>query len=180
MLSPLLVGETGNVFVQLIRYTIVGALAFVVDFGALFVFTEYAGLHYLVSAALAFGLGVTTNYCLSVLWVFDKRTVGNAGIEFLIFALLGIMGLGINELLLFTLTEFAGLHYLGSKVVATGLTYVWNFVSRKVLLFTIAPARAEAALAGNRRAHVLQTKLETQSPKVVRAREASDHVHVLR
>jgi len=47
---------------QFAQYVLVGGLAFVVDFTALFVLTDYFGLHYLVSASLAFLLGLITNY----------------------------------------------------------------------------------------------------------------------
>jgi putative flippase GtrA len=133
----LFAGATNNTLVQLFRYTFVGGIAFVVDFAALFLLAEFCKIPYLVSAALAFLLGVTTNYAISVIWVFDKRTVRSRGTEFAIFALLGIVGLGINEVSMYGLTEFAGLHYLLSKIVSTVITYAWNFLSRKAILFTI-------------------------------------------
>ena len=43
-------GKTDNTIVQLFRYTFVGGFAFVVDFGLLYVLTEYAHFHYLLSA----------------------------------------------------------------------------------------------------------------------------------
>jgi hypothetical protein len=49
-----LFGATGSVLHQFARYSVVASLAFVVDFGSLYVLTESAGLHYLVSAAVAF------------------------------------------------------------------------------------------------------------------------------
>jgi putative flippase GtrA len=49
-----------------------------VDFGSLYVLTEYAGVYYLVSAAAAFLLGLSTNYALSVAWVFGTRAVSSA------------------------------------------------------------------------------------------------------
>jgi putative flippase GtrA len=146
LLGSLFKGETDNTLIQLFRYTVVGGLAFVIDFGALFSLTEFCHVHYLVSAALAFTLGLATNYGLSVLWVFNKRAVRNALVEFVIFALLGVMGLGINELTMYSLTELAGFHYLASKLFATGLTYVWNFVSRKLILFSFPPGEAEDSL----------------------------------
>jgi putative flippase GtrA len=146
MLRSSITDETSNTLIQFLRYTVVGGLAFVIDLGALFVLTEFFYIHYLVSAALAFCLGLAVNYCLSIVWVFDKRTLKNPVAEFVIFGLLGVMGLGLNELLIFLLTGLGGVHYLGSKAVATALTYVWNFLSRKILLFTFSPTEAEPSL----------------------------------
>lgn len=144
-----LLGKAETTRQQLLRYTVVGGLAFVVDFGSLFLLTEYAGLHYLLAAALAFMLGLTTNYLLSITWVFNERSLRSPAAEFLVFALLGVVGLGLNELLLFTLTGLFGLHYLGSKVIATGVTFAWNFLSRKFTLFTRPTPTAQPAESGD-------------------------------
>jgi putative flippase GtrA len=143
-LASLFAGRTESTLLQLFRYTLVGGLAFLVDYSSLFLLKEFGGLHYLWAAALAFILGVVTNYCLSVTWVFGKRAVQNRQIEFLIFALLGVLGLGMNELAMFLLTSVAGLHYLVSKLVSTAITYAWNFISRKTLLFSISSEERDA------------------------------------
>src|SRR5262245_24703728 len=115
MLEKLLKQKTDNTLVQLLRYGVVGGLAFVVDFGALYVLTEHLRLYYMHSAALAFLAGLTTNYLLSVLWVFQKRTFQNRFVEYGIFGLLGVLGLGLNQVLIYSLTEYIGFHYLFSK-----------------------------------------------------------------
>jgi hypothetical protein len=76
-------GPTGNLLDQFARYVVVGGLAFVVDFGLLCLLTELVRLHYLISAAVAFPCSVVTTYCLSRLWVFDRRTLENPGLELL-------------------------------------------------------------------------------------------------
>ena len=73
---------------QLFRYTLVGGLAFVVDFGTLALLTERLGIHYLHAAAISFVLGLSINYGLSVFWVFDKHRLDNRFREFAIFSLL--------------------------------------------------------------------------------------------
>jgi putative flippase GtrA len=142
-LTPLFIGETDNAAVQLFRYALVGGLAFVIDFGSLFTMTEFGGLPYLWSAAFAFVLGLLTNYVISVTWVFDKRAVTNRQVEFVIFGLLGVLGLGINEVSMFVLTNIIGLHYLVSKLVSTAMTFLWNYLSRKILLFSFSAKESE-------------------------------------
>lgn len=134
-IDALLKGRTDNTFVQLFRYLFVGGGAFLVDFGALYVFTELARFHYLVAAALAFVLGLATNYALSVSWVFSSHKMANRWIEFAVFALIGIVGLGLNELIIWQCTETLGLHYLVSKLVAAAIVLFWNFFARKFALF---------------------------------------------
>ena len=150
MLSPkldsLVKQRTDNTLIQLLRYAFVGGLAFVVDFGSLYALTDYLGIYYLHSAALAFLLGLTTNYLLSVFWVFQKRSFQNRFVEYMIFGLLGVLGLVLNQGLMYFLTEDLCCHYLFSKMMATGLVFLWNFGSRKLILFHYAPPCVSAVL----------------------------------
>ena len=120
---------------QLCRYTLVGAIAFAFDFGALFGFTHFLGVHYLLSAGMAFLIGLCVNYALSTQWVFRRRSIRSKSVEFLLFALIGVAGLGLNELLIWFFTEITGFHYLLSKIVSTVFVYLWNFFARKYSLF---------------------------------------------
>lgn len=131
----LLFGPATSPSVQLFRYTLVGGTAFVVDFSALTALVSIAGLHYLAAAAIAFLGGLLTNYALSVMWVFPERRVKSPLAEFGIFAGIGVLGLGINELTMWLLTSLAGLDYRASKLAAAVVVYVWNFTARKRALF---------------------------------------------
>jgi putative flippase GtrA len=134
-LWALLFGATERLLHQFIRYFIVGGLAFLVDFSSLYLLTEFAGLHYLNSAAIAFLFGLAVNYSLSLLWVFDRRTMKSAMVEFLIFAVIGIVGLGLNEAIMWVVREKIGFHYMGAKAVSAGIVLIWNFGARKFVLF---------------------------------------------
>lgn len=128
-------GKTDNTYFQLIRYTFVGGLAFLVDFGTLYLLTEFFHLHYLLSAGIAFLLGLITNYLLSIRWVFTARSVRSKKVEFLVFAVIGLIGLGLNELFLWIFTDLLGIYYLLSKILTTIMVYLWNFFARKYILF---------------------------------------------
>ncbi len=136
MLDKLIKDRTDSTLIQLFRYTFVGGFAFVVDFGTLFVLTEFAGMHYLASATVAFALGLLTNYAISVVWVFSRSRFSSRWIEFAVFGGIGLVGLGINDGCMWTLTELAGAHYMLSKVGSTTIVYLWNFFARKYLVFS--------------------------------------------
>ena len=127
--------KADTTLVQFVRYTFVGGLSFLVDAGTLVLATEWLELHYLVSAIIGFQVGLATNYALSTLWVFSRRVMRHRGWEFVLFAAVGLVGLGINELVLWFLTGFVGVHYGGSKCAAAVLVYLWNFSARKLTLF---------------------------------------------
>jgi len=135
VLNTLFVKGTDKTHIQFFRYIIVGGLAFIVDFSSLFIFTEYLGIYYLISAALAFILGLIINYYLSVSWVFDKRTLNNRTLEFSVFTAIGIVGLGLNEIFMWFFTEELKLYYLISKIISAIIILFWNFIARKFTLF---------------------------------------------
>ena len=120
---------------QLFRYTIVGGFAFIIDFGSLVLLTSVFHVYYLYSAAIAFMLGLSTNYSLSITWVFSTRSLSNRYAEFAIFAWTGIIGLGLNEFFMWLFTDIGHQHYVVSKIVSTFLVFSWNFLSRKFILF---------------------------------------------
>ena len=134
-ISELFKEQTDTASIQLLRYTFVGGIAYLLDIACLFTLTEYLGVQYLISAAIAFLLGLITNYCLSTVWVFHKRKVEAKSLEFSVFALIGIVGLGLNELFIWFFTEYIGFHYLESKIVSSVFVYLWNFLMRKYTLF---------------------------------------------
>ena len=117
------------------RYFLVSVVALAIDFALLIGLTELVGLHYLVSNLLASAAGVTAAYVGSLLWVFKRRRLHNRAAEYVIFVIVGVGGLGVNEAVLWLLTDFAGLHYALSKIGASGLSFIFNYVVRKVLLF---------------------------------------------
>ena len=128
-----------KIFLQksIVRYAAVGAIATLFDGGALYLFTEFAQFHYLVSAAIGFSVGVFVNYILSIHWVFKERVVANAKIEFLIFAVIGVLGLLWNEVIIYGLVDKLQVHYLLAKGISVLLVFFWNYFARKTILFSV-------------------------------------------
>lgn len=135
LFHKLFYGSTDKLLVQFVRYFFVGGFAFVVDFGLLYILTEYAGLHYLLSATLSFIAGLLVNYIISCLWVFNGSKFKNRLVEFLFFAAIGVVGLALNDTLIWLFTDYIGTHYMFSKIVAAAMVYLWNFFARKYLVF---------------------------------------------
>lgn len=134
MVKNLFYSKTDKLFIQLFRYIFVAGFGFLVDFGTLFFCTEWLKVHYLLSAFVAFVLGLITNYYLSIIWVFNYRTLENKWLEFGVFAFIGIIGLGLNEIIMWFFTENVGVYYLFSKIVSTSIVFFWNFFARKYSL----------------------------------------------
>ncbi|MEY4747513.1 MAG: hypothetical protein RLZZ416_562 [Candidatus Parcubacteria bacterium] len=120
---------------EFLRYGVASAIALVVDAGSLVLLTSYLGVPYLISGAIAFSLGIAVIYFLSINWVFEKRTMESATAEFSLFFVIGVIGLLINELVLFVLTGEYGVYYMFSKGTSIVIVFFWNFFARKYLLF---------------------------------------------
>lgn len=128
--------KSSNTNSQFIRYFIVGGIAFIADFSVLFLLKECGGINYLLSATLAFVVGIIINYILSIYWVFDQRAISNNYIEFLIFTFIGVISVFVNLGIISYLTEQLNIFYLHSKLTATVIIFLFNFSARKIYLFT--------------------------------------------
>ncbi len=120
---------------QFLRYVVVGGLAFVVDFGTLFILTEYAHLYYLTSSAVSFILGLNVNYFLSKKFVFGSSRLKSVHVEYVAIIFISLTGLLLNQLLLWFITEKLGLFYLYSKLISAAIVLVYNFAIRKITVF---------------------------------------------
>lgn len=121
-------------YIQLLRYLIVGGIAFIVDFSILYLLVNFLGFNYLIAAAISFITGLIINYLLSISWVFNRSPESVLSSSFLIFLVTGLVGLGLNEILMFFFTHIIGLEYLYSKIIAVPIVLFWNFISRKYLV----------------------------------------------
>ncbi len=121
--------------VQLIRSMIVSVVALIADFGALVLLKEKAGFNYLIAATLSFSLGMTVNYILSVKWVFAFRKLDSYHKEFIIFVILGLVGLVLNLLIIAFVVSQLELDYRFAKAISAVLVFFWNFIARKKLLY---------------------------------------------
>lgn len=119
---------------QIIKFGFVGGTAFVIDAGLLFLLTELCGIHYLISGTISFTASVIYNYILSVKWVFDAKKDANKTQEFIIFIVLSVIGLGINQLFMWLFVDMMHIYYMLSKIIATVIVMIYNFITRKIFL----------------------------------------------
>ena len=133
--------KTDNIFIQFFRYCFVGGIATLVEGGALwliqhFIFREQVGFTVYISQGIAFVLGLVMNFVLSKLFVFqEKSKKTNTAGEFATYAVVGIVGLLIKELLLWVFNIQIGWHYMLVWVVSTFIVLTWNYAGRRVLLY---------------------------------------------
>lgn len=119
---------------QIMKFGVVGILCFFIDYGLMILFTELFSINYLVSSGLSFSISTIVNYCLSMKYVFRSRKDANKAKEFIAFVVLSVIGLGLNEVIMWIAVDGIGIYYMISKIGATAIVMVYNFVTRKIFL----------------------------------------------
>jgi putative flippase GtrA len=119
----------------LAKYATAGFVGAVIDFSILFILTDFVGLHYLVSASISFIIAATVNYWINRHWTFEST--GQRRKQLPVFFTIAILGLLINNNIIFVSVEKFEMHYLLGKLLAAVIVTSWNFVGNKYLTFRI-------------------------------------------
>ena len=127
-----------KLIIQLIKFGIVGVIATLIDLAVLMVLIELMKVEVLAASEVAFSVSVIANYILSMLFVFESS--GNSKVkEFLVFVVLSIGGLLLNQFIMWIGTEIMTAYYLWAKVFALVFVPIYNFITRKIFLEKKAP-----------------------------------------
>lgn len=138
---------------QILKFGVVGGLSFVIDFVITLIVSTIlrkAGVSVENAATIGglfgFMISLIFNYIMSMKFVFERKDDMDRKKEFIIFALLSAIGLGLNELILYfgvllcntqmpaIVETYPTIVTAGVKIFATGIVMVYNFISRKMTL----------------------------------------------
>jgi len=123
---------------QIIKFGAVGFLCFFIEYGILVALVELFGAPVLFASGTAFTVSVIVNYILSITLVFDADKQANKLKQFVIFIVLSLIGLGINQLIMeygtAWLDQYMARSYMLVKIFATGVVMVYNFITRKIFI----------------------------------------------
>lgn len=120
--------------VQFVKFGIVGVIAICIDYGLFLLMTYVFGINYLIASAISFVISTIFNFAASMRYVFAGKRGQTRSQQFVIFFVLSVVGLGVNQLVLWMCVDLlAWLAWVG-KLAATFIVMIFNFVTRKVFL----------------------------------------------
>ena len=120
---------------KIVKYFFVGGAAAVVDIGLFFLFAKLLDYNYLIVGCIGFTIATALNYFLSISFVFRSGVRFTRKTELSFIYVVSLVGLALNQMILFALVERLGAELMFSKAVATGAVFLWNFSARNSLIF---------------------------------------------
>ena len=105
---------------------------------------EWVGLHYLIAVPIAFLAGIAVNYLIGVWFVFRRGNL-SIGKELLLFITISLLALAVTEGSMYLLTDLLRIDYRISRLISGVVTYLFNFFSRRFLIYRTGNQRTSQA-----------------------------------
>lgn len=118
-------------FKDICRYGFVSIFALAADVGLLYLLVEHVRMSHIAAATISFTAGLAVNYLLARIFVFKKSRLPVRQ-EFTLYALIGVIGLGLNDLIIYLLVGLQ-VWYMYAKVVSVAIVFFFNFFGRRRL-----------------------------------------------
>ena len=109
------------------KYVLSGLIATMAMFVTLVFFREVVGLWYLYSSTIAFLVGFTSSFLLQKLWTFGCSSGASTHKQLVLFLVVSLVNLGLNDLGMFVLVDLVGLWYLFSQFFVTVVLAILSF-----------------------------------------------------
>ena len=122
-------------FLQFIKFCVVGGTGVVVDFRITFLFKEKLKLNKYIANSLGFMAAASTNHLLNRWWTFRSHDPEVAQ-QYVQFVGISAIGLILNNIIIYLLNDKARLNFYLSKLIAIGLVTLWNFFMNYYFTFT--------------------------------------------
>ncbi len=123
-----------DVLLKFLKFGVVGASGVVVDFGVTFLLKEKLRINQYFANSTGFACAVVSNYLLNRVWTFHSQNPSLAT-EFSKFLMAALVGLAINNGIIYVLNERNKVNFYASKLIATGVVTLWNFWANYTFTF---------------------------------------------
>ncbi len=119
---------------KFIKFGLVGFSGVFVDFGVTSLLREVLDFNQYIANSTGFLCAVISNYTLNRVWTFRSRDPQVAA-QFSKFLIASLIGLGLNNGIIYLLHELAHFHFYIAKLIATAIVMFWNFWANYTFTF---------------------------------------------
>ncbi len=119
---------------KFLKFVLVGFSGLFVDYGFTFLCKEILKIQKFISNSIGFTIAASTNYILNRIWTFHS-TDPNIGAEYTEFLIISIIGLGINNFILWIILKKFKWNFYVCKLFAIGVVTIWNFLANAFITF---------------------------------------------
>ncbi len=119
---------------KFLKFVVVGFSGMLVDYGFTFLFKEIVRIQKYIANSIGFIIAATTNYIFNRVWTFHSDNPDIA-VEYTKFLVISIIGLGINNLILWLIVSRLKWNFYVSKLFAIGVVTFWNFLANYFITF---------------------------------------------
>jgi putative flippase GtrA len=122
-------------FIKLFKFGLVGFSGVFIDFSVTYLFKEVFKIKKYISNSIGFSIAASSNYLFNRLWTFNSSNP-SVLIEFSKFFIIALIGLGLNNLLIYIFNDLKfKLNFYLSKIIATLIVFLWNFLMNYFFTF---------------------------------------------
>ncbi len=119
---------------KFLKFGIVGFSGVFVDFGVTYICKELLKIQKYVSNSIGFTVAASTNYVLNRIWTFQSHDP-DIGLQYTQFLIISLIGLVINNTILWLIITRFKLNFYISKIFAIAVVTVWNFLANYFITF---------------------------------------------
>lgn len=124
-----------GLLIQLIQYGFVGGIAALVEWTSYFLVDTVLHWHYMLATVLSFLIATFVNWVAGRITLFRNAAKNGTVNEILWVYFVSGIGLLLNLLLMYIFVTKVGIPGVPAKIAATGLVFIWNFISRKIFIY---------------------------------------------
>ena len=121
-------------WVQLVRFSVVGASGYAVNLAVFSLLVTTGGLHYRAAATVAFLVAVANNFAWNRRWTFAGAD-GHAGFQAARFLAVSVAGFAVSLAVLSGLVDLVGVPKVAAQAVAIATATPLGFLGNKLWSF---------------------------------------------
>ena len=120
---------------KILKFAVVGFSGMLIDFGVTWLLKEKAKVNKYLANSTGFMLAASSNYLWNRLWTFESHNE-QVTREYFSFILISLLGLGINNLVIYLLTKKMRMNFYLAKLFAIVVVTIWNFSMNFLITFS--------------------------------------------